>query len=122
MSKKLTYAAVIGDVLEGKELTPERIERLEALKAQYEKRTASKRVGPTKAQLANAEIVRKVLEAMEAGESYDTSAICALVDELAGATPQKVSPIMKKLVESGAVASSKVKGRLVYTLADEAEG
>ena len=54
---------------------------------------------------------------MVAGVVYDTDGIKGLVDELANATPQKVSPLMKHLVADGRVTTEKVKGKATYTLA-----
>ena len=117
MSKKISYASVISDVLNGEPLTPERIERLEALRVSLEKR-ASRKAGPTKTQIANAEIGEAIIEAMNVGESYAIADIKALVPALAEATPQKVGPICRKLVVAGRLAESKVKGKVVYSLAE----
>ena len=68
--KKMSYASVIGDVLNGVELTAEHIEKLEALKVSLEKRTATKSGKPTKAQIANAEIGEAVVAAMTPGTVY----------------------------------------------------
>ena len=114
---KMTYVSVLNDVLNGVELTAEHIEKLEAMKASYEKRNASKSGKPTKAQVANAAIAEAIGAAMEAGVQYDGAAIAGLVPELAGATPQKIAPLMKRLVEAGTVTVSKVKGKNFYVLA-----
>ena len=118
MANKMTYVSVIEDVLNGVELTAEHIAKLEAMKASYEKRNASKSGKPTKAQQANAAIGEAVVAAMESGVQYDGAAIRALVPELADATPQKIAPLMKKLVEAGSVSVSKVKGKNFYSLAE----
>ena len=117
MSKKISYVNAIEAVLAGNEITDEIRERLEALVESLQKRNAHKAVGPTKAQKENAALVEKIFEAMESGVQYGTADVADLIPELAGATPQKVSPLMGALVESGKVAVSKVKGKNVYTLA-----
>lgn len=116
-NKKMSYASAIDYVLSGAELTDEVRERLEALKASLQKRYASKTHAPTKTQIANAAIVEQIGEAMEAGVEYTTADIAGLVPELAGATPQKVTPLMRKLMDAGKVVAEKVKGKKVYHLA-----
>lgn len=118
MEKKMSYVSVLRDVLAGKELTEAHVEKLEALIASLEKRSASKSGKPTKAQTENAAIAQAVLAAMENGVSYDGNAIKGLVPALADATPQKIAPLMKKLVEAGSVEVSKVKGKNFYKLAE----
>lgn len=114
-AKKMSYAVAVDTVLKGEEITDEVRERLEALKVSLEKRASRKSEGPTKAQKANAELAEKVFGAMVAGESYTSHGIAGLVPELEGATPQKISPLMKILGER--VITEKVKGKAVYRLA-----
>ena len=110
--KKMSYASVIADVLAGAELTSEHVERLEALKASLEKRASRKVEGPTKAQKERMALAEMVFEAMEDGVSYGTAEIAGLVPALEGATPQKVTPLMKLLGER--IITEKVKGKAVY--------
>ena len=117
MSKKLSYVGALDVVLSGGELTDEVTERLEALKASLVKRASHKPVGPTKAQKANAELAERIFDAMDADVVYTTVDICGLLPELEGATPQKVSPLMKSLVASERVIAEKVKGKATYRLA-----
>ena len=117
MSKKMSYASAIDAVLSGAEMTDEVRERLEALKASLAKRNSHKQVGPTKAQKANAELAERIFGAMVEGETYTTEGIKGLVEELADATPQKISPLMKSLVNAGKVTAGKEKGKATYTLA-----
>ena len=115
--KKMSYVGAVDVVLNGGEITDEVRERLEALKASLEKRASRKSEGPTKAQKANAELADRIADAMVAGEVYDTEGIKGLVDELANATPQKISPLMKHLTGDGRVITEKVKGKNTYRLA-----
>ena len=117
MSKKMSYASAVETILNGGEITDEVRERLEALKVSLEKRGTRKAVGPTKAQKANAELAERIFDAMEADVVYSTNDICGLLPELEGATPQKVSPLMKSLVASERVIAEKVKGKATYRLA-----
>ena len=116
-TSKISYVSVITDVLNGVELDTERIEKLEALKASLEKRNTHKTNGPTKAQRANAELAEKIFEAMNPDEVYETKAIGGLVPELAEASTQKLTALMKILVASERVVAEKVKGKATYHLA-----
>ena len=115
-TKKMSYVVAVEKAIAG-EMTDEVIERLTALKASLEKRASRKSEGPTKAQKANAELANRIADAMVAGTVYDTDGIKGLVEELANATPQKVSPLMKHLILEGRVTYEKVKGKATYTLA-----
>lgn len=116
MTKKISYAVALDAVLTGAEITDEVRERLEALKASLEKRNARK-AGPTKAQKANAELAEKIFAAMEPEVVYTTPEIGALIPELEGASSQKISALVRKLVQSERVTSAKVKGKAVYQVA-----
>ena len=114
--KKMSYVAAVEAVLNGAPIEGEVAERLEALKASLEKRASRKSEGPTKAQKANAELAERIFGAMDADVVYTTVDICGLLPELEGATPQKVSPLMKSLVASERVIAEKVKGKATYRL------
>lgn len=116
MTKKISYVVALDAVLTGAEITDEVRERLEALKASLEKRNARK-AGPTKAQKANAELAEKIFAAMEPEVVYTTPEIGALIPELEGASAQKISALVRKLVQSERVTSAKVKGKAVYQVA-----
>lgn len=114
-TKKMSYVVAVESAING-ELTPEVVERLEALKASLEKRNTRK-AGPTKVQKANAELAEKIFEAMEPDVVYATADIGKLVPELAEASSQKISALMKKLVTAERVTSEKVKGKATYKVA-----
>lgn len=118
MSKKMSYVASIDAVLSGAPVEGEVAERLTALRASLVKRGSARRVGPTKAQIANAEIGEAVISAMEPGKVYTIADVKGLVPALADATPQKVGPICRKLVAAGRLTSDKVKGKAIYSLAE----
>lgn len=116
MSKKMSYVSAIDAVLNGAPIEGEVAERLTALRESVAKR-ASRKVGPTKVQIANAEIGEAVISAMEHGAVYTIADVKALVPALNDATPQKVGPICRKLVAAGRLSEGKVKGKVTYTLA-----
>ena len=113
--KKMSYAVVVEKILNGEEMTDEMRERLEALKASLEKRASRKSEGPTKAQKENAELAERIYEQMTPSTIYSNADIASLLPELDGATPQKLSPLMKIL--DGRVIIEKVKGKATYRLA-----
>ena len=77
-------------------------ERLEALKAQLAKRGSSK--SPTKTQKENEVIMEKILESLEGiGEAVSVTELIAYGIEGYELTNQKVSALLRKLVERGKV-------------------
>lgn len=117
MANKITNVSALSAVLNGEEITPEIREKLENMKASYEKRKATKRVGLTKTQIANNALIEQIASAMEVGATYTIAEIGGLVADLNGASSQKIAPLMKKLVSEGKVTTEKVKGKATYTLA-----
>ena len=115
-TKKMSYVVAVESAINGN-VTNEVRERLEALKVSLEKRNTHKTNGPTKAQRANAELAEKIFEAMEPDVVYATADICKLVPELAEASSQKLTALMKILVTSERVVGEKVKGKAVYHIA-----
>ena len=113
--KKMSYVNAIEAVLNGAAVEGEIAERLEALRASLVKRGSRKTEGPTKAQIARAELAERVFAAMEPEVEYGNAEIAALLPELEGATPQKLSPLMKLLGER--IMTEKVKGKAVYKIA-----
>ena len=110
-------AIAIEPAAEGKEpiTVAQVIEKMTALREVQSKRSGKKSDAPTKAQVERAALAERVLAAMEPDKVYGTAEIAALLPELAGATPQRVTPLMKLLGER--VAVSKVKGKAVYSIA-----
>ena len=110
-------AIAIEPAAEGKEpiTVAQVIEKMTALREVQSKRSGKKPDAPTKAQVERAALAERVLAAMEPDKVYGTAEIAALLPELAGATPQRVTPLMKLLGER--VAVSKVKGKAVYSIA-----
>jgi hypothetical protein len=113
-----TYVSVLNKVIENPiNLTSEEVEKLTALRDSIAKRNATKSDKPTKAQRENAELAEKVASTMVEGVTYSIPDLCALLPELAGASSQKVGPLMQKLVDAGKAVKSVVKGHNYYTLA-----
>lgn len=118
MTNKMTNVKALAYVLENCELPEDVQGKLTAIKASYEKRNnTNKPHAPTKVQRENAVLAEKIASAMVAGETYYTTDIENLVDELHGASSQKVTGVMRGLLKAQKVTVTKEKGKSVYTLA-----
>ena len=82
------------------------------LLAKKNERKSSK---PSAKQVANAELVEAIYNAMEFGKTYTIADIQALVPELADASSQKVSALVKKMKDSILVSREVVKGKAYFT-------
>ena len=91
---KLTYANAIDLALNGT-ITDEVREKLEALKVQLEKRNSGERK-PTKAQKENEEVKANIL-----GLLTTEGKQCKDIAATLGLATQKVSALLKQLVEAG---------------------
>jgi DNA-binding transcriptional regulator GbsR (MarR family) len=102
MTEKMTYTKALESVL-SMELTAEVREKLEALKTQLEKRSASKSTKPTKAQREAAEFTESVYTAL-AGHAEPMR--CGDLATELGVSGQKVSAALSKLVKAGTVVKT----------------
>lgn len=94
--EKMTNVKALAYVIENTEVPQDVLEKLVAMKASFEKKAENRK--PTKTQEANAAIAEKVVEVLEdAGKGLTIAEIKAQVEELAEATPQKVSGVIKTL-------------------------
>ena len=85
--------------------------------AQLDKKSASKSNGQTATQKANAELKDKILAEMEVGKPYTVTAMLKELDCVAELTNQKVSALMKQLVEDGLVVKTEDKRKSFFTKA-----
>lgn len=115
MTNKMTNVKALAYVLENCEVPADVAERFTAMKASLEKKATRKPTGPSKAQIARMALAEQVFAAMESGVDYTCSDIAGLIPELAGATPQKVSPLMRMLGDR--VNHTTVKGKAIYSIA-----
>ena len=102
MTEKMTYTKALESVL-SLELTVEVREKLEALKTQLEKRSASKSTKPTKAQRETAEFTQSVYTALAC---HAEPARCGDLATELGVSGQKVSAALSKLVKAGTVVKT----------------
>lgn len=101
MTEKMTYTKALETVLTTVEMSDEVREKLEALKVQLEKRSASKSTKPTKAQREAAEFTEAVYGALT-----EEPVRCGAVAEAMGVSGQKVSAALTKLVKAGRVVKT----------------
>lgn len=79
------------------------------------KRNSRKSSTPTKTQKENESLKEKILEAMANSENAMTA---TEVGKVLGLTPQKVSALMKQLIETGKVEKTKDKKVTYFSLID----
>lgn len=82
-----------------------------------EKKAGSKSGKLTATQVANEGVKAAIVEAMEAGATYTIADLMAGVPALAEASNQKVSALMKQLVDAGVVVKSYEKRKAYFTKA-----
>lgn len=108
MTKKITYVEAIDEALNG-EMTEEVKNKLEVLKVVLQKRNSHKSDKPTKTQKENENIKAEILEIISDGKAYQ----CKTIATQLNLTGQKVSALLKQMVENGLVTKSTEK-RITY--------
>ena len=81
------------------------------------KKAGAKSGKPTATQVANEGVKAAIVEFMEAEVAYTIAEITAGVPELAEASNQKVSALMKQLVDAGMVVKAYEKRKAFFTKA-----
>ena len=127
MTKRMTYSQAITNAINGN-LTTETIERLTALKVQFDKKAGAERK-PTAKQQANetlrAELVEFINENAE-GDGFTVTDILKQCPAVAGDSNQHVSAVLRQAVQKGEISKGSVKRRTyfapvgVYEMEDEA--
>lgn len=111
--EKMTYAkaldSVIATLADG-----EVKEKLVALKASISKKNSANRK-PTATQTANEGYKTAILNGMESGKAYTITELIKAVPEIAELTNQRVSAIVRQMVEVGSVARSEIKRKAYFT-------
>lgn len=113
---KITYVSALNVVLNGEPMTDEVREKLEALKASIEKKNTAERK-PTATQTANEGFKVAILNGLESGKAYTITDIIKSVDEVSALSNQRVSAIVRQLVESGSLVREEVKRKAYFSLA-----
>ena len=115
-TKKMTSKVALDYVLNNCEVPTEIKEKLTAMREALDRKNANgeKKLTPTQIEnLAHKEI----LEAYLSNEPATISYFIKTIPDFEGMTPQKLSPIMNKLVEEGKAVKSTIKGRSYFAKA-----
>lgn len=111
---KITYVSALDVVLNGEPMTDEVREKLEALKASIAKKNTAERK-PTATQTANEGFKIAILNGLESGKGYTITDIIKSVDEVSDLSNQRVSAIVRQLVESGSLVREEVKRKAYFS-------
>ena len=123
MEKKITYIDALSlaiSVLSENGYDAEVITKLEQLKASTKKRNASKSKKEIAKQDVNASLADVILEVLATcPDPVTITEMMALDERFDGLKVQKISPIMRKLMESGKVNRTEEKHKAYFSLAVE---
>lgn len=111
---KITYVSALDVVLNGEPMTDEVREKLEALKTSIAKKNTAERK-PTATQTANEGFKVAILNGLESGKGYTITDIIKSVDEVSDLSNQRVSAIVRQLVESGSLVREEVKRKAYFS-------
>lgn len=126
MTNKMTYAQAVRRAIEGT-VTPEVIEKLEALEIQLQKKAGTSRK-PTAKQTENAKLQATLVEFINENAEGDGFTVTDLLKQcpaIEGDSNQHVSAILRKAVQAREISKGSVKRRTyfapvgVYPFADE---
>lgn len=115
-TEKMTYVRALSYVLSNcADLPTEVAEKLEALRAQTEKRNTADNKKPSKTQQANIDLSASLLSLMAStGENLTVSDWMAKGEPFASMSNQKVSALMRILENDGKVAKSTEKRKSYF--------
>lgn len=118
MTNKITYVSALNAVIEGKELTPEIIEKLTALRDAQAKRNGAERK-PTKTQTENDGYKVAILGGMADDHLYTITDLIKAIPEIADLSNQRVSAIVRQLKDEGAVERVEEKRKAYFRKVSE---
>ena len=110
--EKITNVKALAYVLANANLPKEYAEKIEKMKAQFEKKNSAEKK-PTATQVANEGIKNVILETL--GEkSMTVSEMQKANSELAEFQNQKISALLKQMIESGSVVREEIKRKAYF--------
>ena len=124
MTKKMTNKKAIAYVLENvSDLPEEVVEKLESMLATLENKTSTANRKLTKTQQENELLRESILAFMESDPNrmMTCTEIGKAIPELNEANNQKISALMRGLVEAGKVTKATEKGKSYFKYANEGE-
>ena len=114
--EKMTYAkaleVAINAVSEG-----EVRDKLEALKASIARKNGAERK-PTATQTANEGFKSAIVEGMEHGKAYTITDLMKSIEAIGELSNQRVSAIVRQMVEAGTLVREEVKRKAYFSLAE----
>ena len=110
--EKITNVKALAYVLENANLPKEYAEKIEKMKAQFEKKNSAEKK-PTATQIANEGIKKIILETL-GDKSMTISEMQKANSELAEFQNQKISALIKQLVENGSVVREEIKRKAYF--------
>jgi len=115
MTERMTNVKAIAYVIENCEVPQEVAEKLEKIKASFEKKASGERK-PTKTQEQNEGLKSAILNHMETDVLYSIGQLAKEVPELVavGASGQKVSALVKQLKDAGLVVRVEEKRKAFF--------
>ena len=111
---KMTYVMALEVAINAVADNKEVADKLVALKASIAKKNGADRK-PTATQKENAELKLAILDGMEVGKAYTITELMKAIAKLDGLTNQRVSAIVRQMVESGDVKRAEVKRKAYFT-------
>jgi polyhydroxyalkanoate synthesis regulator phasin len=112
--EKMTNVKAIDFVLANAELPTEVAEKLEKMREQFVKKNSADRK-PTANQVENADFKVAILDGMEVGKAYTITDLMKSVPAIADLSNQRVSALVRQLVESGKVIRTEEKRKAYFS-------
>ena len=116
---KMTNVKALAYVLDNTTLPADVKEKITSLKLSYEKKSANRK--PTKTQAANEGYKTAVYDFLTTVDRATIADICANVDGLDGASPQRISSLLKPFIDSGEVERIKDKKVTYYAIVKDSD-
>ena len=116
-STKKTQRELFNEIIKGYGLSNEHKEFLESRITQLDKKASSSSGKQTATQKANADLKEKILAEMESGKAYTISDMLKNLECCAELSNQKVSAVMKQLVDAHLVVRTEDKRKAFFTKA-----
>ena len=113
--EKITNVKALAYVLENCTLTDEVKAKIEKMKSQFEKKNSAEKK-PTATQIENEGTKNVILETIGSG-SFTISELQKLNSELAEHSNQKISALLKQMVESGSIKREEIKRKAYFSKA-----
>lgn len=113
---KMTYVNALEIAINSVESVEVR-EKLEALKVSIAKKNSAERK-PTATQVANASLKEAIVNGMEVGKAYTITDLMKSIGALSELSNQRVSALVRQLVESGELVREEVKRKAYFSLAE----